>query len=326
MVLVLGEVREHANLEQEPPMYSSKSLLTPQCDFLQQEEVRHDAKYDQHPHGLRQEAVPARCVESHCGESGALEGLSRGDSNPRRVKCRRGQPSLCLCARVPVLGPGAVLAQRAGYSCGEALWWEVARGSQGDPRRVKCHRGQPRLCLGGIKSVLRPGAAVAQSVQCYCGARQGEGDLRRVKCHRGKPVLRLWVLGPVLGPGVVLPQCVKCHCGETLWWGLPAQSEGESRRVKCHRVKSLLCKWATGLALGSVVVLAQESVLGPGAVLALRAGCHCGETLWWGVARESQGDPRCVKCHRGQPRLYLGVITSVLRSGAAVAQSLQCHC
>jgi hypothetical protein len=286
MVLVLEGVREHADLEQEQTMHSSKSFLTLQCDFLQQEEVRHDAKHDQHPHGLRQEAVPARCVESHCGESGALEGLSWGDSNPRRVKCRRGQPSLCLWARVPVLGPGAVPAQRAGRHSGETLWWGVARGSQGDPRCVKCHRGQPRLCLGVIKSVLRPGAAVAQSVQYHCGARQGEGDLRRAKCH----------------------------CGENLWWGLPGQSEGESLRVKCHRQKSVLCPWAAGPVLGSDAVLEQ---------------CvkrHCGETCWWGVPRQSEGDSRCVKCLRGQPLLYLGVTRQVLRPAAAFAQSVKRHC
>jgi hypothetical protein len=118
LVLVLWGIREHADLEQEPTMHSSKSLLTPQCDFPQQEEARHDSKHDQHPRGLRQEAVPARCVESHCGESGALEGLSRSEGNPRRVKCRRGQPPLCLWVRVPVLGPGAVLAQRAGATVG----------------------------------------------------------------------------------------------------------------------------------------------------------------------------------------------------------------
>jgi hypothetical protein len=365
MVLVLGGVREHVDLEQEPTMHSSKSFLTPQCDFLQQEEVRHDAKHDQHPRGLRQEAVPARCVESHCGESGALEGLSRGDSNPLRVKCRRGQPPLCLWARVQVLGPGAVLAQRAGCHCGETLWWEVSRGSKGDPLCVKCHSGQPRLCLGVIKSVLRPVAAVAQSVQCHCWARQGEGDLRRVKCHRGKPLLRLWVSGPVLGPGVVLPQCVKCHCGETLWWGLPGQSEGESRRVKCHSEKSVLCKWATGLVLGSVAALEQSvkchcretswwgvprqgegdsrrvkchrqksvlcpwaagPVLGSVAVLEQCVKRHCGETCWWGVPRRSEGDSRCVKCHRGQPLLYLGLTRQVLRPAAAFAQSVKRHC
>ena len=172
-VLVLGGIREHADLGQEPTMHSSKSLLTPQCDFLQQEEARHDSKHDQHPRGLRQEVVPARCVESHCGKSGVLEGLSRSEGNPRRVKCRRGQPPLCLWARVPVLGPGAVLAQRAGCHCGETLWWEVTRGSKGDPRCVKCHRGQPLLYLGAIKSVVRPGAAFAQSVKCHCGQSLG---------------------------------------------------------------------------------------------------------------------------------------------------------
>jgi hypothetical protein len=278
MVLVLGGIREHSDLEQEPTMHSSKSFLTLQCDFLQQEEARHDSKHDQHPRGLRQEAVPARCVESHCGESGALEGLSRSEGNPRRVKCHRGQPPLCLWAPVPVLGPGAVLAQRAGCHCGETLWWEVARGSKGDPLCVKCHCGQPLLYLGAIKSVLRPGAAFAQSVKCHCGARQGEGDLLCVECHRGKPPLHLWVSGPVLGPGAVLPQCVKCHCGETLWWGLPGQSEGDSLRVKCHREKSVLCTWATGLELGSVAVLDQS------------VKCHCRETSWWGLPRQSEGD------------------------------------
>jgi hypothetical protein len=150
-VLVLGGIREHADLEQEPTMHSSKSLLTPQCDFPQQEEARHDSKHDQHPRGLRQEAVPARCVESHCGESGVLEGLSRSEGNPLRVKCRRGQPTLCLWSLVQVLGPGAVLAQRAGCHCGETLWWEVAKKSEGDPLCVKCHPWTTSSLPGGDK-------------------------------------------------------------------------------------------------------------------------------------------------------------------------------
>ena len=137
----------------------------------------------------------------------------------------------------------------------------------------------------------RQGVVPARCVKCQCGKsgvlgvpKQSEGDLRRVKCHRGKPLLCLWVSGTVLGPGAVLPQCVKCHCEETFWWGVHRQSEGDSRCVKCHRGKSILCPWSTGPVLGS------------GAVLAQCVKCHCGETCWWEVPRQSESvvSLRCV--------------------------------
>jgi hypothetical protein len=177
--------------------------------------------------------------------------------------------------------------------CGESGVLGVPRQSEGDLWRVKCHRGKPLLCPWVRGPVLEPGAAFAQCVKYHSEEtfwwevpRQSEGDLLCVKCHRGKPLLCLWVSGPVLGPGAVLAQCVKCHCGETFWWGVPRQSEGDSRCVKCHRGKSVLCPWTTG------------PVLGPGAVLAQCVKYHCGETFWWGVPRQSEGDSRRVLCHR----------------------------
>ena len=124
----------------------------------------------------------------------------------------------------------------------------------------------------------------------------------------------LAVSGPVLGPGAVLPQCVKCHCGETFWWGLPRQSEGDSLCVKCHREKSVLCTWATGLVLGSVAVLEQS------------VKCHCRETSWWGVPRQSEGDSRRVKCHREKSVLCPWAAGPVLGSVAVLEQCVKCHC
>ena len=310
LVLVLEGVRAHADLEQAPKMHSSKSFLTPQCDFLQQEAVRHDAKHDQHPQGTRQEVVPARCVESHCGESGALEGLSRGDSDPRRVKYRRGQPSLCLWVRVQVLGsgavpaqragchceksllckwatglalgsvavlaqesvlgPGAVLAQRAGCHCGETLWWEVARGSKGDPRRC--------LLLGSIDTL------------------RTAGNLDRAR-RRGSSA------GVDVLPG-----------GSVVKWVPGVLRQAERQRVWCVGRSGQQAAWVVELVLGSVAVLEQG------------VQCHCEGTCRWGVPRRREGDSRSVQCHRGQPLLYLGVTRQLLRPAAAFAQSVTRQC
>ena len=240
MVPVPERIRKYAELGQESTLHSPKFLLTPRCDILKQVKKRHDSKHNKQSRGPRQGVVPARCVKCQCGKSG-------------------------------VLG--------------------VPRQSEGDLRCVKCHREKPLLCPWATGPVLEPGTAFAQCVKCHRGEtswwgvpRQSEGDLRRVKCHRGKPLLCLWVSGTVLGPGAVLPQCVKCHCGETFWWGVPGQSEGDSRCVKRHRGKSVLYPWAT------------EPVLGSGAVLAQCVKCHCGETCWWEVPRQSESvvSLRCV--------------------------------
>ena len=84
--------------------------------------------------------------------------------------------------------------------------------------------------------------------------------------------------------GVVPARCVKCQCGKSGVLGVPRQSEGDLRCVKCHREKPLLCPWATGPVLGS------------GAVLAQCVKCHCGETCWWEVPRQSESvvSLRCV--------------------------------
>jgi len=134
-----------------------------------------------------------------------------------------------------------------------------------------------------------------------------------VKCHREKPLLCPWATGPVLEPGAAFAQCVKCHRGETSWWGMPRQSEGDLRRVKCHRGKPLLCLWVSG------------TVLGPGAVLPQCVKCHCGETFWWGVPRQSEGDSRCVKRHREKSVLCPWATGPVLGSGAVLAQCVKCH-
>jgi hypothetical protein len=185
--------------------------------------------------------------------------------------------------------------------------------------KAKTKAGGNALAVSG--PVLGPGAVLPQCVKCHCGEtfwwglpRQSEGDSLCVKCHREKSVLCPWATGPVLGPGAVLPQCVKCHCGETFWWGLPRQSEGDSRCVKCHREKSVLCPWATGPVLGSVTVLEQC------------VKCHCGETFWWGLPRQSEGDSRCVKCHRGKSILCPWSTGPVLGSGAVLAQCVKSHC
>ena len=54
--------------------------------------------------------------------------------------------------------------------------------------------------------------------------------------------------------------------------------------MKCHRGKSILCPRSTGPVLGS------------GAVLAQCVKCHCGETCWWEVPRQSESvvSLRCV--------------------------------
>jgi hypothetical protein len=165
----------------------------------------------------------------------------------------------------------------------------------------------------------RQGVVPARCVKCQCGKsgvlgvpRQSEGDLRRVKCHREKPRLCPWATGPVLEPGTAFAQCVKCHRGETSWWGVPKQSEGDLRRVKCHRGKPLLCLWVSG------------TVLGPGAVLPQCVKCHCGETFWWGVHRQREGDSRCVKCHRGKSILCPWA-TGVVISGAFINFLLHNH-
>jgi len=240
MVPVPERIRKYAELGQESTLHSPKFLLTPRCDILKQVKKRHDSKHNKQSRGPRQGVVPARCVKCQCGKSG-------------------------------VLG--------------------VPRQSEGDLRCVKCHREKPLLCPWATGPVLEPSTAFAQCVKCHRGEtswwgvpKQSEGDLRRVKCHRGKPLLCLWVSGTVLGPGAVLPQCVKCHCEETFWWGVHRQSEGDSRCVKCHRGKSILCPWSTGPVLGS------------GAVLAQCVKCHCGETCWWEVPRQSESvvSLRCV--------------------------------
>ena len=148
MVPVPERIRKYAELGQESTLHSPKFLLTPRCDILKQVKKRHDSKHNKQSRGPRQGVVPARCVKCQCGKSGVL--------------------------------------------------------------------GVPR---------------------------QSEGDLRRVKCHRKKPLLCPWATGPVLEPGAAFAQCVKCHRGETSWWGMPRQSEGDLRRVKCHRGKPLLCLW-----------------------------------------------------------------------------------
>jgi len=230
-------------------------------------------------------------VKCQCGKSGVLGVPRQSEGDLRRVKCHRKKPLLCPWATGPVLEPGAAFAQCVKCHRGETSWWGMPRQSEGDLRRVKCHRGKPLLCLWVSGTVLGPGAVLPQCVKCHCGEtfwwgvpRQSEGDSRCVKRHREKSVLCPWATGPVLGSGAVLAQCVKCHCGETFWWGVPRQSEGDSRCVKCHRGKSILCPWATGPVLGS------------GAVLAQCVKCHWGETCWWEVPRQSESvvSLRCV--------------------------------
>ena len=320
MVPVPERIRKYAELGQESTLHSPKFLLTPRCDILKQVKKRHDSKHNKQSRGPRQGVVPARCVKCQCGKSGVLGVPRQSEGDLRRVKCHRKKPLLCPWATGPVLEPGAAFAQCVKCHRGETSWWGMPRQSEGDLRRVKCHRGKPLLCLWVSGTVLGPGAVLPQCVKCHCGEtfwwgvpRQSEGDSRCVKRHREKSVLCPWATGPVLGSGAVLAQCVKCHCGETFWWGVPRQSEGDSRCVKCYREKSVLCPWATGPVLGS------------GAVLAQCVKCHCGETFWWGVPRQSEGDSRCVKCHRGKSILCPWTTGPVLGSGAVLAQCVKCY-
>jgi hypothetical protein len=291
MVPVPERIRKYAELGQESTLHSPKFLLTPRCDILKQVKKRHDSKHNKQSRGPRQGVVPARCVKCQCGKSGVLGVPRQSEGDLRCVKCHREKPLLCPWATGPVLEPGTAFAQCVKCHRGETSWWGVPRQSEGDLRRVKCHRGKPLLCLWVSGTVLGPGAVLPQCVKCHCGETfwwgvpgQSEGDSRCVKRHREKSVLYPWATEPVLGSGAVLAQCVKCHCGETFWWGVPRQSEGDSRCVKCHRGKSILCPWATGPVLGS------------GAVLSQCVKCHCGETCWWEVPRQSESvvSLRCV--------------------------------
>ena len=291
MVPVPERIRKYAELGQESTLHSPKFLLTPRCDILKQVKKRHDSKHNKQSRGPRQGVVPARCVKCQCGKSGVLGVPRQSEGDLRRVKCHRKKPLLCPWATGPVLEPGAAFAQCVKCHRGETSWWGMPRQSEGDLRRVKCHRGKPLLCLWVSGTVLGPGAVLPQCVKCHCGEtfwwgvpRQSEGDSRCVKRHREKSVICPWATGPVLGSGAVLAQCVKCHCGETFRWGVPRQSEGDSRCVKCHLGKSILCPWATGPVLGS------------GAVLAQCVKCHWGETCWWEVPRQSESvvSLRCV--------------------------------
>jgi len=119
---------------------------------------------------------------------------------------------------------------------------------EGNLRCVKCPRRKSLLCLWSIRPVSRLGAGLARCVKSHCGdpgllgvPRKSEGDLRCVKCNRRESLLCRWSTWTVSRLGAVLARCVENHCGWTGLLGVPRQSEGDLRCVKCHRRKFLHC-------------------------------------------------------------------------------------